>query len=129
MTSYHNEKLDKLYKKLPKLKCKGECVASCSLIKVGELERKRITKLTGSDPFIKERDMLDFVKANPPETWTCSLLKAGKCTVYHVRPLICRLFGLVKKMKCPYGCVPERWVTDEEAKELLKKARYYEDEG
>lgn len=125
MSNYHNDKLDKIYRKLPKLNCKGLCTESCSLIKVGALERNRITKLTGSDPFIKDRDILDYVKTNPPESWTCKLLKAGKCTVYHVRPLICRLFGLVEKMKCPFGCVPERWLSDDEAKAFMQKAKYY----
>lgn len=124
--SYHDEKLDKIYKKLPKLKCKGLCVESCSLIKVGTIERKRITKLKGQDPFLPESDMLEFVKNNPPDTWKCSLLKDGKCSIYAVRPLICRLFGLVKKMRCPFGCEPERWLTDEEAKLFLTRAKYYE---
>lgn len=125
MSNYYNNKLDKIYKKLPKLNCKGLCTESCSLIKVGELERNRITRLTGNDPFIKDRDILQFVKNNPPSKWTCSLLKAGKCTIYHVRPLICRLFGLVEKMRCPFGCVPDRWLTDKEAKKMLDKAEYF----
>ena len=38
-----------------------------------------------------------------------------------VRPLICRLYGLVKRMACPWGCQPDRWMTDVEAYELLRK--------
>lgn len=128
MSNYHNEKLDKIYKKLPKLNCKGKCVASCSLIKIGDLERKRIEKVVGKDHFIKDSDMLDFVQNNPPDTWICALLKEGKCTVYNIRPLICRLFGLVEKMRCPFGCVPDRWLSDNEARKFLTKAKYYDEQ-
>ena len=129
MSNYHNEKLDKIYKKLPKLNCKGLCTESCSLIKVGELERKRIKEFLGNDPFIPQEDFLQTIMSMKKEEWACKLLKDGKCTVYNIRPLICRLFGLVKKMECPFGCVPERWLTDEEARSMLKKAKYYEGKG
>jgi hypothetical protein len=28
--------------------------------------------------------------------------------------LICRAWGLVKRMSCPFGCVPDRWLSDAE---------------
>lgn len=124
MSTYQAEKLDKIYKKLPKLTCKGLCVQSCSLIKVGELERDRITKLKGTDPFLKNDEFLEAIQN--PSKWACKLLECGKCSIYAIRPLICRLFGLVKKMACPFGCVPDRWLSDQEAREYLKKAKYYE---
>ncbi len=126
MSNYHNEKLDKIYRKLPKLNCKGKCTDSCSLIKVAELERKRIKDFLGHDPFIQSDKFLETVMSLKPEEWKCSLLKEGKCSIYNMRPLICRLFGLVEKMACPFGCVPERWLSDEEAREYLTKAKYYE---
>lgn len=43
----------------------------------------------------------------------------GECMAYAVRPLICRMWGLTKRMKCPYGCVPERWVDDAEFAHIL----------
>jgi len=36
--------------------------------------------------------------------------------------MICRLWGLTKSMACPFGCVPERWLTEDEAHALLAKA-------
>lgn len=45
----------------------------------------------------------------------------GKCRVYSVRPYICRLWGCVKEMRCPQGCEPERWLTRDEAHEILKR--------
>lgn len=126
MSNFHNEKLDKIYKKLPKLNCKGLCTQSCSLIKIGKLERARIEKVVGYDAFIKDENFLETVMSMKQEDWACSLLKEGKCSIYRIRPLICRLFGLVKKMACPFGCVPSRWLSDEEGRKFLIKAKYYD---
>ena len=126
MGNYKDEKLDKLYKSLPKLDCKKMCHASCSVIPVGKYERKRIEKLLGENPFAEPEVILEKLK-NKDFDFTCSLLKERKCQIYRIRPLICRLFGLVKGMRCPFGCIPERWLTDEEAKEFLKKANYYDE--
>jgi hypothetical protein len=45
--------------------------------------------------------------------------ETGKCKVYSIRPTICRLWGLVRKMACPWGCVPERWLSDDEARRII----------
>lgn len=44
----------------------------------------------------------------------------GRCTAYEVRPMICRLWGVTRSMACPWGCIPDRWLSDGEAMELLK---------
>lgn len=101
-------RIDKLLSKLPKLACKQKCQEACGPIAMSRLEHRRIEE-AGLDT----RPLADL---------TCPLLGAdGLCKIYEIRPTICRLFGLVKKMQCPHGCVPERWVSDAEAHELLKK--------
>ena len=50
------------------------------------------------------------------------LNERGECSVHAIRPMICRLWGLTKSMACPFGCVPERWLTEDEAHALLAKA-------
>lgn len=40
-------------------------------------------------------------------TGRCHLLKDGRCSIYADRPLLCRLFGAVPKMACPFGCKPD----------------------
>ena len=53
---------------------------------------------------------------------TCPYLnKWGLCDAYAVRPAICRLWGVVKKMACPWGCQPERWLTDAETYAILQR--------
>jgi hypothetical protein len=34
----------------------------------------------------------------------------------------CRIWGTTKKLACPHGCIPERWLSDEEAGDLLREA-------
>jgi Fe-S-cluster containining protein len=126
MSVYHNNKLDKIYRQLPTINCKGECAASCGIIPVGELEIKRISEWLGFNPFPTPEKMLEDITSNNLDNCKCSLLKEGKCTIYRLRPLICRLFGLTKKMKCPFGCVPSKWLDDATAKRLLDKAKYDE---
>lgn len=40
----------------------------------------------------------------------CVHLGPDGCTVYHDRPLICRLFGTTPSMACPNGRRPEEMV-------------------
>lgn len=126
MSSYHDEKLEKIYKQLPKINCKQKCEASCGIIPVGKLEVNRVTQLLGYNPFPTPQEIISDLQNKKSCEFNCSLLKEGKCSIYRLRPLICRLFGLTKKMQCPHGCVPETWLDDKIAKELLKKAKYYE---
>jgi hypothetical protein len=107
-----DRELDALYATLPKLVCQGYCSASCGPIATSARERARIETtahraLTAEDP-------------GP----TCSMLTADRrCSVYEIRPMICRLWGLVQRMPCPYGCRPEGGLLpDSEGKRLLMEA-------
>jgi hypothetical protein len=35
-----------------------------------------------------------------------ALSLVGRCTVYEVRPMLCRLWGAVEGMRCDRGCLP-----------------------
>lgn len=45
---------------------------------------------------------------------SCTFLNGTRCSLYSIRPVICRLWGVVESMPCPHGCKPERVLTDEE---------------
>lgn len=116
------EKIKRLYAKLPKIKCQKKCTQACGPILMSTAEKKIIVKRVGKDPFADIKMPMDeesYVKNFT--CLSCPLLKDGECTVYDIRPAVCRLFGLVKKMECPHGCKPDRWVTDKEAHKLLKE--------
>lgn len=103
-----------VYSSLPKLNCKRKCQGSCGPIEAGAAEILAFEKTTGKQ-FPNALQVLRSYAA------TCPLLDAaGACSVHQHRPLICRLWGMVKRMRCPFGCEPERWVGDDEAWELIR---------
>jgi Fe-S-cluster containining protein len=98
-----------IWDKVPAMKnCQGKCQASCGPIPVSGEERKLIEQRSGHG--------LDM----DPQSWTCNMLsKTGYCTVYSVRPLLCRIWGATEKLPCPFGCEPERVLTQAEAADLF----------
>jgi hypothetical protein len=99
-----------LYASLPRMECRGLCQQCCGPIAMTTLERARIVRHVGRE-----------AKFTPD--LTCTLLTPdGRCAAYAVRPLICRLWGLVPRMACPHGCTPERWLTEAESAAFLRQA-------
>jgi len=49
------------------------------------------------------------------EDITCVYLTSKRrCSVYDARPLMCRVWGVIKSLSCMHGCIPERWLTPSE---------------
>ena len=104
-----------IYAAVPKLACKGKCQASCGPIMASDFEVRHFEEKTGR-PF---PDLLTVLRGD----LSCPYLSPiGGCEVYQYRPLICRLWGVVPGMPCPYGCVPERILTEDQSRELLAQA-------
>lgn len=101
--------LNDLYAELPALKCKQLCAESCGPIVMTRVEWQRVCKTLS-----EERKAIGSL--------TCPILENGLCAAYDVRPMLCRLWGLVETMKCPWGCVPERYLTEEEGYEFLVRS-------
>lgn len=98
------EKLDALYAQLPRVACRGLCGEACGPVPMSTLEAQRLKR---ADPQ-RRLPMVD------ERARCCYLTAREQCSVYAVRPLICRVWGVVKRMSCPHGCVPDRWLTDHE---------------
>lgn len=101
--------LDTLYAQLPRLECKRLCQDCCGPVPMSRLEWARIVQRLGHAP-------------QGDESLVCPMLVRGSCRVYTIRPIMCRLWGLVQAMACPFGCVPERWLTDKEASRFIRRA-------
>lgn len=71
-------------------------------------EEERIVERVGAAPTV-DADL------------TCSLLRDDRCSVYDIRPSICRLWGLVESMPCLWGCKPDRYLTDPEGHAFLTR--------
>ncbi len=108
-TQQRREALDRLSARLPTIVCQGKCQRYCGHVPMSRLERDRIVERVG-----EPRTFHGF---------NCNLLdkSTGRCTVYEIRPLICRIWGCVKKLACPHGCKPSRWMSDKEAKAFVVK--------
>lgn len=90
-----DRELDALYASLPRLDCQGYCHDSCGPIEMSVRERQRIVQ-RARKPIECSRGAL------------CSMLdEQRRCSVYEIRPMICRLWGLVRSLPCQYGCRPE----------------------
>lgn len=124
------EALEALYEALPEMRCGGKCWDSCGPIGMSTLERRVIKEKTG-------QEIPRGIVYNSSLATTCPQLTFLKrCRIYEHRPLICRLWGLVETLKCPYGCVPEGghlseeegWVLINRVLALSGQASFSEDE-
>ena len=96
-----------LYARLPSIDCQRRCAGACGPLVATELEWARMESATGGEAW--------------GDDTVCPHLDrdAGLCRGYALRPLICRLWGVVETMPCPFGCQPERWLTAEDADALV----------
>lgn len=115
-------RLDAVYARLPAIACQGRCAIACGPIPLSDLEARRLQLAT----HVKPRTVIRVVADGPPSTAIererCIYLKdEARCSVYSIRPLICRAWGLVRMMSCPHGCVPATWVNDVEFARLAQE--------
>lgn len=117
----HEQKIQaikELYDELPTLTdCKGLCSVGCTDIDMSETERDQIKRRHQLK--IRTRSNVEINRHGPKR---CKALKKnGACGVYEDRPLICRAWGVIDPAPCPFGCKPDRYLTDEEYKRLELK--------
>lgn len=147
MTPY--EQLDELYATLPKVQCQRKCQDYCGPILIPKIEAKRLEEHRGfletiaaNEPskrsFLPTPEIIkrEFIGLKPTRKLVvlqniaigldiqCVFLSDfGACVVYGIRPLVCRLWGCVdnEHMRCPFGCQPDRWMSNEEYRSTLEK--------
>lgn len=102
--------LDALYAELPEVGCKGLCESHCvrDTVEFSPVETMRVERETG----VRVKPLKQGVEP-------CAALHRGRCTVHSIRPMICRLFGAADGMRCEHGCLPTRWLTDQDMMRYL----------
>lgn len=106
-----------LYATIPDPKCKGLCVDTCTAIPLTVYEARVLRK--AGMPMPHAEDMVVRILAG--EHPRCPALVEGRCTVYDIRPLICRLYGAVEDLRCEHGCEPdEGFMATEDSHRLLE---------
>jgi hypothetical protein len=103
--------IEEIYAEIPNVPdCNGSCATACGPIAMFKGEWERVVRSAGRTPRLR------------PGQLVCPLLSpTGKCTVYTVRPYICRLWGTTRALRCPQGCQPERWLSVDEARDILQR--------
>lgn len=107
--------LEAIYAELPTVECRGLCWNSCGPIDMSPAERERIEERgVHIQPYTSERGELwagNIVAIVDNETGEqlrldCAALTPMKrCSVYDVRPFICRAYGAGRgEMACRHGC-------------------------
>lgn len=106
--------LQAIYDQVPAmLDCQGKCWASCGPVEMSLRERQRIRQ--AGYRITEARTAM----TSPVTFWCEALTGDGRCAVYGLRPLVCRLWGAVEDMPCPFGCRPVRMLSSEEGWRLV----------
>jgi hypothetical protein len=103
-------RLEELYAEVPAIRCRGLCANSCHSLGLSNVEQTRIAIRRGV-----RLETTIYPDGCP------ALTPFRHCSIYDDRPLMCRLWGVVESMPCPHGCVPDRMLTDREARDLLER--------
>ncbi|WP_435627696.1 YkgJ family cysteine cluster protein [Candidatus Ferrigenium straubiae] len=116
-------KIDALLSAIPAFQCKEGCYDCCGPVELSRLEYMRCIQASGRSA---EDVRLQMQNNQKQGIYTCPLLDANtkKCSVYEVRPAICRLFGVVKgELICPHGYAPESstMLSNKQARDILRK--------
>lgn len=82
----------KKLKVLPPMSCVDDCGECCGPVLVTESEFQQVRR------FVEKKGIVPVRQAH-----VCPLLIDGKCAVYEVRPLPCRIYGHFDDMTCPHG--------------------------
>lgn len=111
--------LEEIYSVLPKIDCCGKCADTCTALPMSQLERERIAEHGVLIPLIDGPLAIRWQDARCP-----ALTELNRCSVHEVRPLICRMYGVVLDIACKHGCkVHGDMLTAEEGHWLLDEAR------
>lgn len=102
----------RLYAEVPEVNCKGLCQAQCSAPPAQPAELVAIGRVDARERVARPRHECPHLST------------AGRCEVYAVRPLTCRLFGATfdPRLVCPHGCRAAHPLTREASARLVQRA-------
>jgi len=102
-----------LYHLIPDMHCIPRCIQCCKDFGVPsrtKVEEERIKR------FLQERGE----GLRMAEGTTCPYVTQWGCSIYPVRPLICRLYGTSKNYPCIRGVVPLNPLDEDQETEILR---------
>ncbi len=105
-------RLEDLYELIPDFICTAGCHTCCQDFGVPsrtQAEDKRIKV------FLKKKSM----QSGKAQGNTCPYLNESGCSIYPVRPLICRLYGTSVNYRCIKNVAPIRLLHEDEETEIF----------
>ncbi len=114
-------KLQAIYKKIPEIDCKGLCHKTCTIVPAAKIEIKRAReRMGGKNPF-NPTTAIKELEAGANKIPSCAALKDNRCSIYTVRPAICRLYGVAIGLECVFGCTPKTKISKQEAYTIIRE--------
>jgi Fe-S-cluster containining protein len=113
-------KLKSIYDRIPQIECKG-CAECCGPTLWSDIEYLYIKDYLHKHNMIEKKyddKFLSSFLSLKLENLTCPYLVDKKCSIYPVRPFICRIFGTTKGLKCPQVNIPPL-LSDEIIKQMF----------
>jgi len=117
-----NKRLEELFEQIPKFQCEEDCAGCCGPVFWSRAEDQLINEWLSKRGMKKKKRYikLDTSTVNKVDI-TCPYIQNARCQIYPVRPLICRLYGAVEELKCPFGCGPEKLLSRDESNKIIKE--------
>jgi len=109
-------RLYRCYARVPQFQCKEDCSECCGIVPIAPVEHLNIANWM-KEHHIRTRRMQRV------DLLTCPYTDGNSCAIYEARPLICRLFGVIrhKDFLCPYKREPVELLTQREANNLIEE--------
>jgi hypothetical protein len=111
--------LAEIYAEVPDPGCKGLCWEACTSVPVRPLELERLEEKSGRK--LEGTMSIQGATLTGPLGSPCPYLVLRRCTVYDVRPLICRVFGAAEGLPCPHGCAPTHKISDGSVRKMIDR--------
>ncbi len=109
-----------LYAMIPGVACRGLCWTACGPVPSSPAERRAVKAATGIDLPVDAVQAARVGEATGMG-FTCPALSAfHTCRVHETRPAVCRAYGVAEGLPCPYGCVPDRVLSDVDTYAILR---------
>lgn len=113
--------LEDIYAAVPEAHCQGLCTDYCGPVG-GSRQEIRRARDAGVDLMTPTRGIFQLGTVGLPLIPKCPALVDGRCSIYGLRPLICRVWGVSSELPCEYGCQPDRILTKRETSWLLAES-------
>ncbi len=107
-------KIEDIYSLIPEFLCIEGCTECCRRFGVPSMknvEKKRIMA------YIRKHG----IRIKKREDLTCPYVNEKGCTIYPVRPFICRLYGTSPSYPCIKGVFPTRMLHPDEEEEIFHR--------